>query len=270
MNPVCETWTAYSALIHQRPGITFYLYIITTFSKYLLKKLHKKFSFVRIKFLHRRHSNRDIWLYNLRFGNQIIRNKRATMTLANLIKTGTALSLVSFTKKRLKRSSVCSIAGSFRRFRLRYTSVCLTSIAGSDSGGSRSSRRSYPDFGSASRSSRWRQRLLTGFFPVLLIDVSPSIPLFISSSQAASSSGFFLSLKMTESQAGRSMVVGSIIVPLCAVLHRLSSVDDGVPSSLFLYRRWKVASSLLNACLKTPGAVTRGGMSKRLLQRDLS
>ncbi|KAF3500068.1 hypothetical protein F2Q69_00040856 [Brassica cretica] len=87
---------------------------------------------------------------------------------------------------------------------------------------------------------------------------------------------------MTESQAGTSMVVGSIvgdpvcdliavkIVPLCAVLHRLSSVDDGVPSSLLLYRRWKVASPLLDAYLKTPGAVTRGGMSKRLLQHDLS
>ncbi|KAF2575639.1 hypothetical protein F2Q70_00001368 [Brassica cretica] len=87
---------------------------------------------------------------------------------------------------------------------------------------------------------------------------------------------------MTESQAGRSMVVGSIvgdpvcdliavkIVPLCAVLHRFSSVDDGVPSSLLLYRRWKVANPLLDAYLKTPGAVTRGGMSKRLLQQDLS
>ncbi|KAG2248873.1 hypothetical protein Bca4012_087794 [Brassica carinata] len=60
------------------------------------------------------------------------------------------------------------------------------------------------------------------------------------------------------------------IVPLCAVLHRLSSVDGGVPSSLFLYRRWKVASLLFDACLKTPGVVTRGGMSKRLSQRDLS
>ncbi|KAF2558596.1 hypothetical protein F2Q68_00013714 [Brassica cretica] len=83
-----------------------------------------------------------------------------------------------------------------------------------------------------------------------------SIHLFLSSSRAASSSNFFLSLKMTESQAGRSTVVGSIvgdlffsgnldsvgdliavkIVPSCAVLHRLSSVDGGVPSSLLLYR----------------------------------
>ena len=55
-----------------------------------------------------------------------------------------------------------------------------------------------------------------------------------------------------------------MIVPLCAVLHRLSSVDGGVLSSLLLYRRWKVACPLLNACLKTPGVVTRGGMSKRL------
>ena len=90
---------------------------------------------------------------------------------------------------------------------------------------------------------------------------------------------------MTESQAERSTVVGSIvgdfvffsgnldpvgdliavkIVPLCAVLHRLSSVDGGVPSSLLLYRRWKVACPLLEACFKTPGVVTRGGMSKRL------
>ncbi|KAF3520354.1 hypothetical protein DY000_02063495 [Brassica cretica] len=59
------------------------------------------------------------------------------------------------------------------------------------------------------------------------------------------------------------------IVPLCAVLHRLSSVDGGVSSSLLLYRRWKVACPLLDACFKTPGVVTRGGTSKRLLQRDL-
>ncbi|KAL0807336.1 hypothetical protein Bca101_099828 [Brassica carinata] len=95
---------------------------------------------------------------------------------------------------------------------------------------------------------------------------------------------------MTESEAERSTVLGSIvgdlffsgnldpvddlivvmIVPLCAVLHRLSSVDGGVLSSLLLYRRWKVACLLLNACLKTPGVVTCGGMSKRLPQRDLS
>ncbi|KAF3525605.1 hypothetical protein F2Q69_00051240 [Brassica cretica] len=119
---------------------------------------------------------------------------------------------------------------------------------------------------------------------------SASIHLFLSSSRATSSSDFFLSLKITESQAGRSTVVGSIvgdfvffsgnldpvgdliavkIVPLCAVLHRLSSVDGGVPSSLLLYRRWKVACPLLDVCFKTPGVVTRGGTSKRLLQRDL-
>ncbi|KAF3496163.1 hypothetical protein DY000_02057427, partial [Brassica cretica] len=133
------------------------------------------------------------------------------------------LSLVSFTKKRSRRSFV------FHRRFLSATPtptpvyvVSLTSIAGSDSGGSRSSRRRYPAFGSASRSARWRRRLLTGVFPVLLIDVSRSY----------------------------------LIVPLCAVLHRLGSIDGGVPSSLLLYHRWKVASPLFGVCLKTPDVVT--------------
>ncbi|KAF3528796.1 hypothetical protein DY000_02037930 [Brassica cretica] len=145
-----------------------------------------------------------------------------------------------------------------------------------------------------------RDELLTGVFPVSLIDVprsylfnrlsfcslNSSLPLLLACrfifgllliikddriSSRKIDSGWIDCRRFVFS--GNLDPVGDLIavkVPLCAVLHRLSSVDGGVPSSLFLYRRWNVASPLLDACLKTPGVVTRGGMSKRLPQRDLS